>query len=101
MARTAFITNGKLGNTENTTFRAIGSDWPVFALSQDLGTVDWQTTRSTVFSIGHIRDPVVQYNMSTGIQNRSPLFLSRFSSVANLVSSIHFFHTYAALNLER
>lgn len=36
LVRGQFINNGKLANTQDTNFRAINNDWPVFALSKDL-----------------------------------------------------------------
>jgi hypothetical protein len=85
VARAAFIANGTLPNTQNSTFRAIGLDWPIFAFAHDLGTIDWNTSGSTLFSFGHVRDPVVQYMTAQGLQNRSSLFLTRFTEIKDLV----------------
>ena len=36
VVRAQFINNGVLLNTEDSNFRAINDDWPVFAVSKDL-----------------------------------------------------------------
>ncbi len=41
--RTEFITNSRLLNTQDTKFRAIDSDWPILALSRDLGPIVLRT----------------------------------------------------------
>ncbi|KAG6873728.1 hypothetical protein C0995_011547 [Termitomyces sp. Mi166 len=84
--RTQFITNGHLSNTRDIDFRAIDnhSSWPVFGLAQNLGLVTGPT--SVVFSIGHVRDPAIQYVVPGGTQNRSLYFWSQFSTVSALIS---------------
>lgn len=85
VTRAAFIANGTLPNTQNNTFRAIGLEWPVFAFAHDLGTIDWKSSGSALFSLGYVRDPVVQYMTAQGPQNRSPLYLTRFTQMKDLV----------------
>ncbi len=86
VVRAQFINSGKLLNTKDTQFRAVSDDWPVFALSHDLGTIS-AATPPVVVSIGHIRDPAVQYIIANGaLQNRSLYFWSQFSSVQDAVS---------------
>ncbi|KAF7301796.1 DUF1793-domain-containing protein [Mycena indigotica] len=85
--RAQFINNGKLGNTLDTNFRAINNNWPVFGLAHDLGSV---TTASApvLFSVGHIRDPAIQYIVTGGaLQSRSSYFLSQFSTSDAVISS--------------
>jgi hypothetical protein len=36
VVRSQFVSNGKLANTQDTNFRAVSDDWPVFGLSKDL-----------------------------------------------------------------
>ncbi|THG97612.1 hypothetical protein EW026_g4419 [Hermanssonia centrifuga] len=87
VVRAQFINSGKLLNTKDTQFRAVSDDWPVFALSHDLGTIS-AATPPVVVSIGHIRDPAVQYIIANGaLQNRSLYFWSQFSSVQDAISS--------------
>ncbi|ESK94383.1 glutaminase, partial [Moniliophthora roreri MCA 2997] len=86
--RAQFINNGRLPNTQDTNFRAISNNWPVFALAHDLGNVGSGSTAPVVFSVGHIRDPAIQYVVRGGsLQNRSLYFWSQFSSPAALISS--------------
>ncbi|KAF8914019.1 DUF1793-domain-containing protein [Gymnopilus junonius] len=85
--RAQFINNGKLANSQDTHFRAISNNWPVFAFSRDLGSIT-STTSPVVFSVGHIRDPVVQYIIAnTQMQPRSLYFWSQFSSPISVISS--------------
>ncbi|KAJ7682669.1 DUF1793-domain-containing protein [Mycena polygramma] len=87
--RAQFINNGKLPNTVDTGFRAINNNWPVFGLAHDLGNVTGTTvTTPVVFSVGHIRDPAIQYIIDGGaLQSRSLYFLSQFSTASDVISS--------------
>ncbi|KAJ7228524.1 hypothetical protein GGX14DRAFT_554614 [Mycena pura] len=85
--RAQFVTNGKLANTLDTNFRAISNNWPVFGLAHDLGSV---TTASTpvVFSVGHVRNPALEYIVAGGaLQNRNLYFMNEFSTTAAVISS--------------
>ncbi|KAG9314826.1 hypothetical protein JVU11DRAFT_3920 [Chiua virens] len=73
VVRAQFIGNGVLANTLNTTFRAISDDWPVFAFAQDLGTVSG-TSDVVVFTIGHVRDPAVEYIIAGGVYQARSLY---------------------------
>ncbi|KAF7355439.1 DUF1793-domain-containing protein [Mycena sanguinolenta] len=86
VVRAQFVTNGKLTNTLDTNFRAIEDDWPVFGFAHDLGTV---TTVSTpvVFSVGHIRDPALEYIIAGGaLENRNLYYMSEFSTSAAVIA---------------
>ncbi|KAF8076521.1 DUF1793-domain-containing protein [Lyophyllum atratum] len=85
--RAQFINNGRLPNTRDTNFRAIQDNWPVFALSHDLGSVTGATAPAVV-SVGHIRDPAIRYIVAGGgTQLRSVYFWSKFATPAALISS--------------
>jgi hypothetical protein len=59
----------------------------VFGLAHDLGTITTATT-PVVFSVGHIRDPAIQYIVAGGaLQSRSLYFLSSLSTSAAVISS--------------
>ena len=58
--RASFVNHGKLGNSNDTKYRAINDRNPVFALSVDLGRVG-HAAMTTVFVIGHVRTPAVSY----------------------------------------
>jgi hypothetical protein len=75
-----------LANTQDTNFRAVSDDWPVFAFAKNLGTVSSTATAPVVFSVGHVRDPAIQYIVAGGVlQNRSVFFWSQFSTAAAAV----------------
>ncbi|TFK43420.1 DUF1793-domain-containing protein [Crucibulum laeve] len=85
--RAQFINNGRLPNTQDTNFRAVSNNWPVFGLAHDLGSVT-SSTAPVVFSVGHLRDPAIKYIVAGGAtQARSSYFWSQFSSPAALITS--------------
>lgn len=87
VVRAQFVNSGKLPNTQDTAFRAVQDDWPVFAFAHDLGSVSG-TSSTVVLAVGHARDPAVEYIVAGGkTQNRSLFFWSQFSSVNAAVSS--------------
>ncbi|OBZ70311.1 hypothetical protein A0H81_09943 [Grifola frondosa] len=87
VVRAQFINNGVLTNTQDTNFRAVSDQWPVFALAHNLGNISASTT-PVVYSVGHVRDPAIEYIIANdATQNRSLLFWTRFSSVANAISA--------------
>ncbi|TFK55924.1 DUF1793-domain-containing protein [Heliocybe sulcata] len=87
VVRAQFINNGQLANTEDTNFRAVSDNWPVFGLAHDLGTVGTAATSPVLYSVGHVRDPAIQYIVSGGaLQSRSVYFWSQYSTVASAIS---------------
>ncbi|KAI0952144.1 hypothetical protein AcV7_008040 [Taiwanofungus camphoratus] len=87
VVRAQFINNGTLLNTQDTDFRAVSDDWPVFGLAHDLGTVSGSTD-PVVFSIGHARDPAVEYLIANNaLQNRSSYFWSQYPTAADAIST--------------
>ena len=86
--RGQFIKNGKLANSQDTNFRAVSDDWPVFGLAHDLGTVSG-TSPTVVYAVGHVRDPAIQYIVADNArQARNLYFWSEFSSVTDLVCAL-------------
>ena len=99
VVRAQFINAGKLANTQDTQFRVVQDDWPVFALAHDLGTVSSTASASAVFSIGFARDPALQYLAPDGsTQLRSSYFWTKYQSMADAVSGID--STLACRDLE-
>ncbi|KAJ7658891.1 hypothetical protein B0H17DRAFT_345172 [Mycena rosella] len=96
IVRGQFLNHGVLKNTQDTFFRAISDSWPVFGLTKDLGNVGGSAKRdsqlkasvpSVLFSIGHIREPAIQYMLSPTVnQDRSLYFWSRFNTAADVIS---------------
>lgn len=92
VVRGQFISNGALANSQDTAFRAIQNDWPVFAFAKNLGTIAAGTASApTIVSIGYVRDPAVEYIIAGGsYQPRSLYFWSKYSTVAAVVSLLSF-----------
>lgn len=87
VVRGQFINNGVLNNTEDTNFRAVSDNWPVFAFAHDLGTVSTTATVPVIYTVGHVRDPAIQYIVANDVyQPRSIYFWSAYSSVTDLIS---------------
>jgi len=83
--RQQFVTNGVLLNTTDTNYRPVDEQWPVFAIARDMGSITLPT-EPFVMSIGHVRDPAVQYVISRNFtQERSLYFWSAYSSIADAV----------------
>ncbi len=88
--RLAFFSNGRLTNTSDTSYREINRNWPVMAYALDLGNIT-QTSRSMVFALGLVRDPVVRYMKDGMFQSRSSLWWTRWSSIGDVVSVVTYF----------
>ncbi|KAK7047204.1 hypothetical protein VNI00_006870 [Paramarasmius palmivorus] len=82
--RKKFLTDGRLSNTQETKFRAISSNRPTFALSVELGRVQTSAS-SSIWSIGLVRDPVINYNSPSGPQLHSPYFRTRFEDIRDAI----------------
>ncbi|KAF7299431.1 hypothetical protein MIND_00892900 [Mycena indigotica] len=86
--REEFLKNGKLTNALDKTFRQIYNSWPVFAHAHDLGSVSSTATKPKLFTIGHVRNPSIQYIVAGGsYQDRSPYFFTKFPTVAAALTS--------------
>ncbi|GBE79652.1 DUF1793-domain-containing protein [Sparassis latifolia] len=87
VVRAQFINHSTLTNTQDTNFRAVSDMWPVFAFAHDLGDISGPS-ESVVFSVGHARDPAVEYLIANdAVQNRSSYFWSAFSTADDAISS--------------
>ncbi|KAG8213438.1 DUF1793-domain-containing protein [Butyriboletus roseoflavus] len=73
VVRAQFINNGVLADTFDADFRAISDNWPVFAFAQDLGTVSG-TSNTVLFTVGHVRDPAVEYIVAGGAYQARSLY---------------------------
>jgi len=83
ISRGNFSLNGKLDNTSDTNFhRSDNLD------ALDLGNIT-QTSKSLVFGIGLIRDPVVSYRTATTTKPLSHLWYSRWNNMGSAVSVLH------------
>jgi Domain of unknown function (DUF5127)/Domain of unknown function (DUF4965)/Domain of unknown function (DUF1793)/Domain of unknown function (DUF4964) len=75
VVRGQFVGNGKLADTNDTNYRAINDNWPVFGFCLDVGRVSGQPV-SLPLAIGQVRTPAVSY---LG-QDLQPLWTSYFAS---------------------
>lgn len=90
VVRSQFVNNTTLLNTQDTQFRAVSDRWPVFGMAHDLGQVS-STSAPVVWSVGHVRDPAVEYIVQGGFQNRSLYFWSQYLNISDAVSPKHIF----------
>jgi hypothetical protein len=75
VVRGQFVSNGKLTNTNDTGYRPINDNWPVFAFCADLGQLDG-SAQTMPLSIGLVRTPAVSYQG----QNLQPLWTAKFAT---------------------
>ncbi|KAF8485559.1 DUF1793-domain-containing protein [Gautieria morchelliformis] len=88
VVRGTFTTNGTLLDTQDTAFRAISNNWPVFGLARDLGFITSNTAFPVVFSVGHVRDPAIQYIVAGGeFQDRSSFFFTKYASATEAIAA--------------
>ncbi|OCK79634.1 glutaminase GtaA [Lepidopterella palustris CBS 459.81] len=86
--RGAFTSNGKLGNTNDTNYRAINNQWPVFGFSVDLGKVGTYPV-DTLFSLGLCQTQAVQFAGNGGTQALPSLWTSFFTDERQALSFFH------------
>src|ERR1700760_2065494 len=84
LVRAQFVSNGKLTDSNDTGFRAIQDNWPVFAFCADLGQLGG-TARTVPLSIGLPRPPAVSYQG----QNLDPWWSKEFSSWPDMLGFFH------------
>ncbi|KAJ5820355.1 hypothetical protein N7474_005946 [Penicillium riverlandense] len=88
VVRGQFASNGVLTNSQNTNYRAINDDWPVFGFTANLGAVGSNPV-NTLFTIGLCQDNAVQFNGSSGYNPVPSLWTSYFSSELDALSFFH------------
>ncbi|HSZ43075.1 MAG TPA: DUF5127 domain-containing protein [Trebonia sp.] len=84
VVRAQFVGNGSLANTNDTDYRAIQDNWPVFGFAADLGSLGGKSVQMPL-SIGLVRDPAVSY---LG-QDLHPLWTSYFSTWQDMLGFFH------------
>lgn len=95
-ARQGFIDNGSLNNAQDTNYRAINSEYPVFAFAVDYGTIG-STPQSSLFTITLAQERAIQFRSSqTVTETLPPLWASSFSNGLDMVSFyIPFYSSFA------
>ena len=76
--RGAFAANGVLANTNDTNYRPINQDYPVFGFALGLGSVG-STGVNTLFSIGITQTDAVQFAGAQGYVTEPSLWTAYFS----------------------
>ena len=87
-----FLATGALKNTVDSPEPAqlAEDDGPIFAFAHDLGTVGTPQTTPVVYTIGHERDPLVQFSNVPNVNNtRRPYYFTRYSNVLDMVYPLH------------
>lgn len=87
IVRNAFISTGELDNSEDTDFRQVQEDWPVFAFAVDLGAVG-QEPISTLFTIGLLQQQAVQFLGASGLESLPALWTSYFTTEVDAVGTL-------------
>ncbi|KAF8993231.1 hypothetical protein BDQ17DRAFT_1331822 [Cyathus striatus] len=85
--RARFNSGEPLTNTADTESRAINDTWPVLAFRVDLGTIT-QTSDPVVWSLGLVREPVIQYTTPVNVQLRSSYYWSAYNAVDDIVQDV-------------
>lgn len=85
VVRGNFLNSGVLPNTQDTDYRAINSDWPVFAYANALGTVGTAPV-STLFTIVHAQQNAIYFDGASGDVSVPSLWTSYFGSDLDLVN---------------
>jgi hypothetical protein len=84
VVRAQFVNNGKLTNSNDTNYRAIDNNWPVFGFCADLGQVG-RSAVTVPLSIGVVRTPAVSY---LG-QDLQPLWTAKFGTWQDMLGFFH------------
>ncbi|KAF8263273.1 hypothetical protein EI94DRAFT_1598265 [Lactarius quietus] len=84
--RGLFQQNGALDNETDTTFRPIGSNFPVFAISRNLGSIH-ATQDPVVWAVGFTTDPAIQYQdlSANAPQQRSLYYKTQYPADTSLI----------------
>ncbi|KXN87094.1 hypothetical protein AN958_09304 [Leucoagaricus sp. SymC.cos] len=78
--------NGTLSNGNDSAFRAVDKNWPVFSHAVDLGTISpGSQPDPVVWALGLVRDPLLVY--STLMQARTGYYWSAYSDVDAVISA--------------
>ncbi|KAK3682152.1 hypothetical protein B0T22DRAFT_277242 [Podospora appendiculata] len=90
--RTQFTNNQALSNTKDSDFRAVQTNWPVFAFAHDLGDVQ-STSVERVFTLGLIQDEVIDFAGQSGSLAPVPGLWSSFYT-NDLSAVVAFYNDY-------
>ncbi|KAN0095547.1 DUF1793 domain containing protein [Hyaloscypha variabilis] len=80
-----FLDNGTLPDTQDTDYRAISDDWPVFGFANTLGNVG-SSPVETLYTIVHAQQNAIYFDGANGDVSVPSLWTSYFSSDSALVN---------------
>ncbi|RMZ71230.1 putative glutaminase [Pyrenophora seminiperda CCB06] len=86
--RSEFDKTGSLANTQDTQFRPINQNWPVFGYALNMSSVG-STPKSQLFTIGLCQDDAIQFLGAKGLTTLPSLWKSYFG---NDVAALSFFY---------
>ncbi|KAF9792015.1 hypothetical protein BJ322DRAFT_1102550 [Thelephora terrestris] len=88
VVKPAFQTTGALNNSVDPQSRVIQNNWPTVAFAHNLWTVLSTKTPPIVYTVGYIRDPLVQFPNLSNVNNlRGPYYLTRFNSISDMITA--------------
>ena len=89
LLRYTFARSGKLASSQDTNFRPIRSEWPVFGYAVDLGYVG-RAPISTLFTVGLCQEKAVHFLGKEGLTVLPSLWKSYFENELDALSFFHY-----------
>ncbi|KAI4960699.1 hypothetical protein J4E86_002324 [Alternaria arbusti] len=93
--RDAFDNDGSLDNAEDSGFRPINAEWPVFGYALNMGSVG-SDVKSQLYTIGLCQDDAIQFLGADGLNNVPSLWKSYFQD--DLAALSFFYKDYQESN---
>lgn len=93
VVRGNFEANGTLPDTQDTDWRPIDEDWPVFGFAVDLGTLSKGDSASTLYTLGVTQEFAIQFVGADGPTEQPvpSLWTSYFDTELDAVSTLNQF----------
>lgn len=86
--RQEFIDNGELGDSNDTNFRAINDNFPVFAFAKDLGSVGSESVE-TMFTINLLQRNSVQFNPGGGMKPIQAFWTNAYGDEVSAITAFY------------
>ena len=93
--RGQFTGNGKLTSEGDTNYRAISDNWPVFALSHDLGSVGSNNSASALFTIGLFQEQAILFEGKSGNTSLPSYWLQYYDNAEAAAAAHYLDYSYA------
>ncbi|KAK4194579.1 hypothetical protein QBC40DRAFT_319021 [Triangularia verruculosa] len=91
--RNQFVGNLTLSNTQETDFRPVSENWPVFAFSHDLGDVK-NDEIERIFTLGLIQDHVINFARANNTLEPIPGLWRSFYNSSDMAAVVSFYNDY-------